>query len=403
MNIFSKTYSRIFQFGIKVLSSLIHFPIPKCYDRLEDIPNLLKDNNCKKSILVVSNSVSKSLRFLSFLDYLKDSGIDYSIYTGVAPDPTFKSIEVLAGFYRAHECDSIIAVGGGSVMDASKAMGALIAYPKKKLSHFKGVLKVHKDIPYFIAVPTTAGTGSEATIASVVMNEETNDKFSITDGHLVPKAAIMDDSLLIGLPKHIIAHSGMDAFTHAIEAFIGKTQTEISMDNAQRALHLISKNLYRFYVNPRLNDARKNMLYASFYAGVAFTRAYVGYVHALAHAIGGLYHKPHGYTVAILLPYVLKAYGKNAYKRLALASDSMGICDKDLTEEQKANQLISWILKMNMDMEIPKGFNGLIKESDLDFLVNHAHKEANPWYPVPKELGKKELREIIVKANNNEI
>lgn len=402
MNIFSLGYYRLFQGVIRVLQQLIHFSIPKVYESIDEIPNILKERGFKRPILVVSNSVSKSVRFISFLDDLKANEIDFALYTGVTPDPTFKSIEVLAGFYRAQGCDSIIAVGGGSVLDAAKAMGVLVKYPKKSLKSFKGVLKVHKNLPFFIAVPTTAGTGSEATIASVVINEKTNDKFSISDGHLVPDVAILDDTLLIGLPQTIISTTGMDAYTHALEAFIGRSGFKFTNENALRALKLIKDNLYDFYVDSDNKNARKNMLYASYYAGLAFTRAYVGYVHALAHSVGGVYHKPHGLCVAVFLPYVLEAYGKKAHKKLAIISDTLGIIDINKSEEEKAKALILWIRNLNKDLGIPNGFNGLIKDKDLVLLASHAYKEANPWYPVPKELTKKELIEVLRKANNGE-
>jgi alcohol dehydrogenase class IV len=382
---------------------MIHFSIPKVYESIDEIPYILKERGFKKPIIVVSNSVSKSERFIQFNENLKNHDIAGCVYTGVSSDPTIKSIDVLAGFYRAQGCDSIIAIGGGSVIDASKAMGILIKYPKKSLKSFKGVLKVHKNLPFFIAVPTTAGTGSEATIASVVTDSERNDKYAISDGHLVPDIAILDDTLLTFLPSHIIAQTGMDAYTHALEAFIGRNGNKFTNDNALMALKLIKKNLYDFYLDNGNAKARKNMLYASYYAGLAFTRAYVGYVHSLAHAVGGMYHKPHGYTIAILLPYVLEAYGNKAYKKLSIVSDTLGISDSSTSEEEKAKALILWIRNLNKDLGIPNDFNGLIKDKDLEALSLHAAKEANPWYPVPKELTKKELKMILVKANKNNL
>ncbi|RIA64105.1 alcohol dehydrogenase class IV [Anaeroplasma bactoclasticum] len=403
MNIFSLVYNRVFQGVIKVLQKMIHFSIPKVYESIDEIPYILKERGFKKPIIVVSNSVSKSERFIQFNENLKNHDIAGCVYTGVSSDPTIKSIDVLAGFYRAQGCDSIIAIGGGSVIDASKAMGILIKYPKKSLKSFKGVLKVHKNLPFFIAVPTTAGTGSEATIASVVTDSERNDKYAISDGHLVPDIAILDDTLLTFLPSHIIAQTGMDAYTHALEAFIGRNGNKFTNDNALMALKLIKKNLYDFYLDNGNAKARKNMLYASYYAGLAFTRAYVGYVHSLAHAVGGMYHKPHGYTIAILLPYVLEAYGNKAYKKLSIVSDTLGISDSSTSEEEKAKALILWIRNLNKDLGIPNDFNGLIKDKDLEALSLHAAKEANPWYPVPKELTKKELKMILVKANKNNL
>ncbi|MBQ2472404.1 MAG: iron-containing alcohol dehydrogenase [Acholeplasmatales bacterium] len=400
MNVIKIAYARTFQFFLRIASKIVRFPIPMTKERLEDIPTLLNSNGLKCPILIVSNTVSKGKRYESFIKMLEANQIKYFPYIGIASDPTFKTIEVLAGFYKAHECDSIIAIGGGSVIDAAKAMGVLVSNKYKNLSRFKGVLKVKKKLPYFIAVPTTAGTGSEASIASVVTNEETKDKFAISDGKLVPNVAILDDSLLKGLPSELVATTGMDAFTHAIESYMNHAGNKKSKEYAKKSLYLIKNHLYEFYSDRENDIARHNMLYASFYAAISFTRSYVGYVHALAHAIGGVYHKPHGYLIAILLPYVLEAYGKNAYKALAKASIEMGIGSNTASREENALSLISWIRELNQKMGIPNSLDNLINEKDYLPLAEHASIEANPWYPVPKELDKNELAFVLRKANS---
>ena len=400
MNGIKIAYARTFQFFLRIASKIVRFPIPMTKERLEDIPTLLNSNGLKCPILIVSNTVSKGKRYESFIKMLEANQIKYFPYIGIASDPTFKTIEVLAGFYKAHECDSIIAIGGGSVIDAAKAMGVLVSNKYKNLSRFKGVLKVKKKLPYFIAVPTTAGTGSEASIASVVTNEETKDKFAISDGKLVPKVAILDDSLLKGLPSELVATTGMDAFTHAIESYMNHAGNKKSKEYAKKSLYLIKNHLYEFYSDRENDIARHNMLYASFYAAISFTRSYVGYVHALAHAIGGVYHKPHGYLIAILLPYVLEAYGKKAYKALAKASIEMGIGSNTASREENALSLISWIRELNQKMGIPNSLDNLINEKDYLPLAEHASIEANPWYPVPKELDKNELASVLRRANS---
>ena len=400
MNVIKIAYARTFQFFLRIASKIVRFPIPMTKERLEDIPTLLNSNGLKCPILIVSNTVSKGKRYESVIKMLEANQIKYFPYIGIASDPSFKTIEVLAGFYKAHECDSIIAIGGGSVIDAAKAMGVLVSNKYKNLSRFKGVLKVKKKLPYFIAVPTTAGTGSEASIASVVTNEETKDKFAISDGKLVPNVAILDDSLLKGLPSELVATTGMDAFTHAIESYMNHAGNKKSKEYAKKSLYLIKNHLYEFYSDRENDIARHNMLYASFYAAISFTRSYVGYVHALAHAIGGVYHKPHGYLIAILLPYVLEAYGKKAYKALSKASIEMGIGNNTASREENALSLISWIREFNQKMGIPNSLDNLINEKDYLPLAEHASIEANPWYPVPKELDKNELAFVLRKANS---
>lgn len=400
MNVFSAFYCRFFQVFIKIGSKIVKFRIPNVRNSIDEIPTILENKKLKHPIIVSSKTVSKQEEYKAFLESLKKEGISFETYTSISPDPTFDMVEKLADFYINYNCDSIIAIGGGSVIDASKAMGVLVTNSTRDLSHFKGVLKVHKDLPYFIAVPTTAGTGSEATIASVVTNEKTKDKFSISDGHLVPKLAILDNRLLKSLPKHIIAQTGMDAFSHAIESYVSKSRNKIADEYAIKSLKLIKDNLLDFYENPENDVARSNMLQASFDAGVALTRAYVGYVHSLAHAVGAQYHKAHGYCISILLPYVFEAYGKKVYKRLANLYDILQFGEKQ-TEEEKALTIIQYMKDLNKAMSLEPTFNGLIKKEDYSSLAKHAAKEANPLYPVPKLLTKNDLIQILKQANND--
>ena len=399
MNIISKAYCRVFQFFIKIGQRIVKFRIPNQGNSIDEIPDVLIRKKLKHPIIVASKSVSKMPEFKSFLETLKRESISYEIYTAITPDPTIESIENLADFYINYNCDSIISIGGGSVIDASKAMGVLVTNSTKNLTKFRGVLKVHKAMPYFIAIPTTAGTGSEATIASVITNEKTKEKFSISDGHLIPNLAILDNRLLKTLPKEIIAITGMDAFTHALEAFISDSHRHLADEYAIKSLKLIKDNLIPFYNDSNNDEARSNMLNASFYAGVAFTRSFVGYVHSLAHAVGGEYHKPHGYCVSIFLPYVLKAYGKKIYKRLAIISDNLELIDKSKDVKEKAEAVINFIIDIEKKLNLDLSFKGLIKEEDYNALAKHASKEANPLYPVPKLLSKNELLSIIKEAN----
>jgi alcohol dehydrogenase class IV len=399
MNIIKRAYCRTYQGIFRIAMKVLNFRIPEVHHSLNDIPSLWEMNHCKHPLIVSDEIIINLNPVQNFLTELKSKDISFDTYIDIKPDPSFESIERLYQFYNEHNCDCILAIGGGSVIDASKALGCKTLKPEKTLDHFKGVLKVGKDIPYFIAVPTTAGTGSETTVASVVTNEKTNDKFAINDGHLIPQVAVLDDALLENLPPKIIATTGMDAFTHAIEAYIGHSGTKLTDDYATKAMKAIKDHLYDFYLDSHNDIARKNMLEASFNAGVAFTRAYVGYVHALAHSIGGVYHMPHGLCIAILLPYVLEAYGKNAYKKLAEVSDLLELKEKTESEEIKAKAVISWIKEMNQKMNIPSSFEGKIQDKDLDFLASHSANEGNPLYPVPKEFNKEELKEIIRKAN----
>ena len=237
-------------------------------------------------------------------------------------------------------------------MDCAKAAAARVAKPKQSVRKMRGYLKIHKKLPPLFAVPTTAGTGSETTLAAVVSDPLTHEKNAICDPCLRPKYAVLDPKLTIGLPKHITSTTGMDALTHAVEAYIGKSNVKSTREFAIQAIKLIHENLELAYRDGKNIKARENMLMASYLAGNAFTRAFVGYVHAIAHNLGGLYGTPHGLANAVVLPYVLKWYGKTIYSRLAELSDLINLTNKDESEETKANAFIDEIKRMNKAMDI---------------------------------------------------
>ena len=256
----------------------------------------------------------------------------------------------------------------------------------------KGVLKICKKLPPLFAIPTTAGTGSETTLAAVITNDETHEKYPINDFNLIPNYAVLDPTLTEKLPKHITSTTGMDALTHAVEAYIGSSNTKETKQMALDAIELIFNNIKTVYDDGTNLEARKNMQIASFKAGVAFTRAYVGYVHAVAHTLGGAYNVPHGLANAVILPYVLEVFGKSAHKKLAKLADHVHLTDINESNEVKAKAFIKAIKDLNEYMNIPTKLD--IKEDDIPLLAKRADKEGNPLYPVPKLMNAKELEQI---------
>lgn len=403
MGVFNVIYSRSVQLILKMAMPFINIRIPETHSDIFKIISIIKNENLNHPLIISGNHVSKHQKIQMLFSKLNENNIKFSLFTDVKSDPTFENIEEIYKFYVDNSCDSIISIGGGSIIDASKALGCKITAPNKNLSSFKGLLKVKRDIPFFIACPTTAGTGSEATIASVVTNEKTNDKFAINDPHLVPNIAILDNTLLDSLSSETIAITGIDALCHAVEAYIGRSNSKLTKEKALDAILLIKNNLVKFYKNVNDFEARENMLIASYEAGISFTRAYVGYVHSLAHAIGGLYHLPHGYCIAILLPYVLEAYKTSIYKSTKEINDYLSLSDKDAVDEEKYLAFIDWIKDLNKELNIPETFENKIKEDDYLKLAIHAFKEANPIYPVPKILNVKKLIDIFKKSNGVKI
>lgn len=398
---FWKLGCRLYQFLLFVIGLALNFREPKIskgpHSLENNVPKFLSDRGFTRPLLVVSKSVLASGALKPFFENLKEVDVDYSLFNHVVSNPTFASIEEAVSMYMMDWCDCVVGIGGGSALDTAKAVAARVGNPNKSLDQLKGLMHLRHRTPYMILVPTTAGTGSEATVATVVLNEQTRDKFAINDPRLVPERAILDDALLTTLPQKVIAESGMDALTHAVESYIGRSTTKKTRLYALKAIDRVDKYLYDFYLDVSNQKARKGMLRASYLAGASFTRAYVGYVHALAHALGGYYNVPHGYANAVLLPHVLRAYGKSAYKKIAEIAKYLGMEGK--TKQEKTENFIRWIEYLNDRMGIPRTFKNLIKPEDLQALAEHAEKEGNPLYPVPKIFNVEELKQILVEAS----
>ncbi len=393
----NKVYCRVFQFCMKMGSYLLDWSQPKLVtgeDSVLEISDVLKVNN-KKSVLIVTDNGLKNLGLIDGLvEKLKKDGIKVSVFSDVQPNPTIGNVENAKDCYIANGCEAIIAFGGGSPMDCAKGAGARISNPDRSINSMRGLFHVRKKLPLLIAVPTTAGTGSETTVAAVITDEETHEKSAINSPKIRPLYAALDPKLTTGLPQKITSTTGLDALTHAVEAYIGGSNTKDTRKNAEDAVKLIFENLETAYNDGKNIEARNNMLLGSFYAGVAFTRAYVGYVHCIAHQLGGLYGVPHGLANAVILPYVLEYYGKKAYKPLAKLADIAGI-GKDLkTNEEKAKAFIAEIKAMEKRMEIPTKFEQ-IKEEDIPTIVERALKEGNPLYPVPKIMSPEDCENVV--------
>lgn len=289
--------------------------------RLADIPARLTRYGVRRPLVVASRRQCADPAFQQMLSRLEG----YTLFSDIKPNPPVSTVEAAAALYRQAHCDSLVAVGGGSPMDTAKAAAALVARPGKAPEQLAGLLKVRRAIPPFIAVPTTAGTGSETTIAAVVTGAD-HHKYAINDLCLIPRCAVLDPLLTVSLPPHTTAETGMDALTHAVEAYIGRFYHTRQTDAmAEEAVVTIFRTLEHACAHGDDVEARQALLTASYQAGVAFTRAGVGNVHAIAHTLGGLYGVGHGLANAVLLPVVLRDYGAAAHRRLARLAEMVGL------------------------------------------------------------------------------
>lgn len=393
MFILRKIYCRVFQTVFRAALPFLPYRKPKILPSVADIAKVCQ----KKKISRVMIVTDKGIRRLGLTDFLErtltEHKISYCIYSRTVANPTIWNVEEARRMYLQHGAQAIIAFGGGSSMDCAKAAGARIVKPRQSVSQMKGLLKIHKKLPLLIAVPTTAGTGSETTLAAVITDSKKRHKYPINDFSLIPHYAVLDNHETLGLPADLTATTGMDALTHAVEAYIGRSTTRETRKMAETAVCLIARYLKAAYENGQDKRARRGMLRASYYAGAAFTKSYVGYVHAVAHSLGGQYKIPHGLANAVTLPVVLRLYGPACEKRLARLARKTGIADDHVEDRTAARDLIGWIQGLNDQMGIPRHFPQ-IRAKDIPTMARHADREGNPLYPVPMLLDRKGLEQI---------
>ena len=376
-------YCRAFQISLRLALPLLPYRNPEILSSLSEVAPLLRKKGIE-SVMIVTDRSIRGLGLTKWLEEsLADAGLNVAVFDSTVANPTTDNVEDARGMYIRNKCQALIGFGGGSSIDAAKAVGARIAHPKKPLSKMGGILKVWKRIPLLIAVPTTAGTGSETTLASVIVDSETRHKYPINSFPLIPRYAVLDPEVTLSLPPSITAATGIDALTHAVEAFIGRSTTKETRAASIEAVRLIFENLPKAVENGSDINARRNMLRASFLAGSAFTKSYVGYVHAVAHSLGGKYNPPHGLANAVLLPHVLRAYGASAEKKLSILAEAIGM-------RKNGEAFIKAVEALEKEIGIPGYIKG-IDEKDIHELAILAEREANPLYPVPKLMTAEEL------------
>lgn len=393
MNTLRKIYCRAFQKAFHIAIPFLPYRKPKIAGSIKELPEIIMRHKCTHVLIITDGGIMKLGLTRRLEKALKEAGIPYTIYDKTVANPTTVNVCEALELYHKEGCDAIIGFGGGSSMDCAKAVGACAVKPNQSLAQMKGILKVHKKLPLLMAVPTTAGTGSETTLAAVITDADTRYKYAINDFPLIPRYAVLDPKVTLSLPPFITATTGMDALTHAVEAYIGNSTTIDTRRDALKAVKLIFENIDIAYEHGDNIQARRNMLHASFYAGCAFTKSYVGYVHAVAHSLGGQYNVPHGLANAILLPLVLREYGSCIDKKLHRLAIAAGLADKNTPDHEAAELFIQAIEEMKERFGIVNIVKE-IQETDIPKLSHYADKEANPLYPVPKLMDASELEKF---------
>lgn len=347
-----------------------------------------------RKILVVTDRVVAGHGLPNaLLDALAANGIAHAMFAEVTADAPLPVIEEGIAYFEAQHCDAIVAFGGGSPMDAAKTIALAVAnrkHPRKLVGYFKGR---RAPVPLY-AVPTTAGTGSEVTVAAVVSDPAAHRKLVIADTRLVPAMAALDPTLMVGLPREVTAATGMDALTHAVEAYVGHWANAHTDRMALAAVGLVYRHLRTAYRNGDDLAAREQMALAATYAGLAFTRANVGYVHAIAHQLGGRYHTPHGLANAIVLPQVLRFSSPTITRRLADLAVRAGVGKAGERPATLAKKFLASVEALNADLGIPRHLDAL-REEDIPALAKAACWEADTNYPVPRYMSPKVCEDLL--------
>jgi len=389
-------FYKFFQFVLFWASKLLIFRTPQLFTGPGSSLQLCEHiaGTGVKNLLIVTDAMLVKLGLLKPMqEKLQQLGVSYVVYDGVLPNPTIEQIETGLTMLKQKGCTAILAIGGGSSIDAAKVIAARARNPHK-IVHMAGLMRVIIPPMKLYAVPTTAGTGSEVTIAAVVSDPSTTRKFAIMDTALVPKAAALDGALMTGLPAPITAATGMDALTHAVEAYLSRNRTAKTDAEALEATRLIMQNLPTAVHQGSNLEARQAMALASYKAGIAFTIAGVGYVHAIAHNFGAYYHVPHGLANAIILPLVLDFSKPDCIERLAKLAEVSGLKRGGESDAQLADAFIAHVRKLNAEFGIPTTVEKL-KASDIPAITDKALAEAHWTYAVPRYMDKPECEAFI--------
>lgn len=363
---------------------------------LEKLPKILKESNSNHVFLISDRGLEKIGVVERVRNIIEKAQIKCTMYLDVIPNPTITVVNSATELYKESGATSIIALGGGSPLDVSKAVGVLSTYGGE-IIEYEGLNKVPGAIVPIIAIPTTAGTGSEVTASSVITDEERNYKFSIVSYETIPKYALLDPELIMTAPKQIAAACGIDALIHAIEAYLSKQSSPFSDAMAEKAMELIGKNLRNFVKNRGDKDAACGMMIGSNFAGISFAWARLGNVHAMSHPVSAFYHVPHGIANSVLLPTVMEynsTVDNGRYEKIyTYIKEDLGIVDNFNPE-----MLINELKKLNEDLGIPKSLSELgVKEELIEDMAKDAMKSGNVLAN-PRETTLKDMIDLYKKA-----
>lgn len=364
---------------------------------IQEVGKHLVQFESKKTLLVTDEGLYNLGVADQIAKIIREANVDVEIFSKVEPNPTEKNVHDGVDAYRAADCDSIVSLGGGSAHDAAKAIG-LLASNGGSIHDYEGVDKSENPLVPYIAINTTAGTASEMTRFTIITDTKRSVKMAIIDKHITARVSINDPSLMISLPPALTAATGIDALTHAIESYVSLGASPITDACAEKVIQLIPKYLPRAYANGEDLEAREQMIYAQFLAGMAFNNGALGYVHAIAHQLGGFYNYPHGVCNAILLPHVCRFNIVGREERFARIAELLGENIEGLSVREAAELAIERIERLTQDLNIPSGFRELgAREEDIQILAENAMKDVCSLTN-PRKATLEDVKEIIRQA-----
>ena len=343
---------------------------------IAEIANEAKAHGFKKAFVCSDPDLIKFNVTSKVTDILTANGLDYELYSDIKPNPTIENVKHGVEAFKASGADYLIAIGGGSSMDTSKAIGIIIANPEfEDVRSLEGVAPTKKPCVPIIAVPTTAGTAAEVTINYVITDVEKKRKFVCVDTHDIPVVAVIDPEMMSSMPKGLTAATGMDALTHAIEGYTTKAAWEMTDMFHLKAIEIISNSLRGAVANTP--EGREGMALGQYIAGMGFSNVGLGIVHSMAHSLGAVYDTPHGVANAILLPTVMEynaPFTGDKYKYIAKAMGVEGV--DDMTQEEYRKAAVDAVKKLSQDVGIPADLKAIVKDEDVQFLAESAYADA---------------------------
>ncbi len=364
---------------------------------VQEVGTRLKDTGAQKTLLVTDEGLFNLGLADKIADIIKAEGIEVEIYPKAEPNPTDQNVADGLVAYKEANCDSIVSLGGGSSHDAAKGIG-LVAANGGVIHDYEGVDKSENPMVPLVSINTTAGTASEMTQFTIITDVKRHVKMAIVDKHVTPLVSINDPELMVGLPPALTAATGLDALTHAVEAYMSVNATPITDSAAEKVFEIIPEYLPRAYSNGADMEAREQMVYAQFLGGMAFNNAGLGYVHAIAHQMGGFYNLPHGVCNAILLPHVCRFNLVGREERFAKLAFYLGENIEGLSTVEAAEKAIARIERLAVDLGIPSGFAELgAKEEDIPTLAANAMKDVTAATN-PRKAKVQQVEELIRQA-----